>query len=141
MHNKQKILPLTFFSKNDIFISDFIKTTIPFYYHHFLPILLYKSIIINHAVTNKYIIVELQKRENIPFEKMFNNKKNAFLFFESFNRLNETCEIMKKHRLVHFNLCEDSVIFSNERPYIQDFSQSFTTLTITEERKNRLFEI
>jgi hypothetical protein len=144
MTYQQKIVPLSFFSKNAIFISKFVKDTIPFYYHHFLPVLSYKPVLINGSITDKYIVIESKKVKTQKFQEIIiicsNKKKQLFLFLESFHCLYETCKVMQKYNLVHFNLCEDSIIFTNERPYIQDFSQSFLMSEITEERKNKLFE-
>jgi hypothetical protein len=144
MTYQQKIVPLSFFSKNNIFISKFIKETIPFYYHHFLPILSYKSVLINGSITDKYIVIESKKVKIQKFQEIIinssNKKKQVFLFLESFQRLYEICKVMQKYNVVHFNLREDSIIFTNERPYIQDFSHSFIMSEITKERKNKLFE-
>jgi hypothetical protein len=145
MTYQQKIVPLSFFSKNNLFISNFIKETIPFYYHYFLPVLSYKPVLINGLITDKYIVIESRKVKTKKFQEMIinclNKKKQSFLFFESFRHLYEICKVMQKNNLVHFNLCEDTIIFTNELPYIQDFSQSFLTSEITEERKRHLFEI
>jgi hypothetical protein len=145
MSYQQKIIPLSFFSKNNIFISKFVKETMPFYYHSFLPVLSYKPVLVNGLITNKYIVIESRKVETIQFEEMIlicsNKKKQLFIFLESFQRLYESCKIMQKYHLVHFNLCEDSIIFTKEQPYIQDFSQSFLTSELTGEKKRKLFEI
>lgn len=142
---KQKIVPLSFFSKNNIYISNFIKESIPYYHHHFLPVLSYKSIFVEGIPSEKYIVCETQNLTITSFEDIFkrlsNTKKSQFLFFESFNRLYEMCQVMQKYNLVHFNLCEETIVFSNERPYIQDFSQSFIAGDLTKERKMQFFDI
>jgi hypothetical protein len=145
MTYQQKIVALSFFSKNNLFISKFIKGIIPFYYHYFLPVLSYKPIFVEGIPSEKYIVCETQNLTITSFEEIFkhgsNIKKSQFLFFESFNRLYDICQVMQKYNLVHFNLCEETIVFSKELPYIQNFSQGFISGELTKERKMSLFEI
>lgn len=142
MPTKKQIVPLTFFSRNNIINSNFIKESIPYYYHYFLPIQSYTSILFDERASEEYILVEYSQIETTPFPDLFysSNKKQLLLYLESFQRLYEICKIMQGYHLVHFNLCEEMIVFSNERAYIQDFSHSFIHSAITEERKKQLFE-
>lgn len=142
MPTKKQIVPLTFFSRNNILNSNFIKESIQYYYHYFLPIQSYTSILFDERATEEYILVESSQIETTKFLDLFysSNKKQLLIYLESFQRLYDICKIMQEHRFVHFNLCEETIVFSNERPYIQDFSQSFIHSAITEERKKQLFE-
>ena len=123
----QKIVPLDFFSWNNVTISKHIESTVPYFYHYFLPVQSYKEVVLEETSANiKYILVSLPRSNRQSFLlSNLNKKTRQFLYLEGFHTLLKTTKIMNLHNIVHSNISKDSIVFIHERPYLQDFSQSF----------------
>jgi hypothetical protein len=131
----QKIVKIDFFSKNSISMSNYIIKNIPYYYHYFSLIESYKNIIsapfnvqcFKNDSATQYVIILYPNKQS--FRQFFNSQSNnTFFYIEGFRRLTEILNTLKKHKIVHFNISEDSIVFSNERPFLSDFSHSFLTI-------------
>lgn len=137
----QKLVICDFFSLNNITISNYIKSNIPYYHENFLPIQSHKYVKINNTET-QYMLVIIENKKKMDFYEIFsslNYKKTINTIFNGFNTLLISCQIMKKYGIVHFNISPESIIFDNYRPYIHNFSQGFLIQSINEERKSILF--
>lgn len=131
----QKIVPLDFFCRNNIVMSNHIIKIIPYYYHYFLPMKKYKKLTLDEKKL-KYILISLPNGKTFPLIHK-NIKTSNFFFIESYRILFDIIKIMNEYNFVHFNISKNSIIFIHERPYLQDFSQSFFS---TSETIDYLFE-
>jgi len=138
----QKIVKSDFFSLNDAEISHYIIKTIPYFYHYFMPIQSQRPVTIKenfekHA--EKYILITVPNRKPTSFKEIFHSKNQLHICAQSFKDLLETCIILKKAQIVHFNFCADSVVFFQKKPILHHFSHSFLSQKMNEERKYKLF--
>ena len=138
----QKIVKSDFFSLNDAEISKYIIHDIPYYYHYFMPTQTQRPVTIKENFvqhSEKYILITAINRKTISFQEIFRFKSQLNICAQSFKDLLETCRILKKAQIVHFNFCADSVVFFQKKPILHHFSHSFLLHKMDEERKDKLF--
>jgi len=126
----QKLGPETYFSLQEMKISNYIIETIPYYYHYFFLRQNYKKVNIQNKeiskTTSKFLLWEEIVERKLGFAEAFQQTRRPIsLYLDSLQSLFHSCQILQQHHLVHFNLVADSVIFIEDIPRIQDFSTSF----------------
>ena len=89
--------------------------------------------------SEKYILITVPNRKTTSFQEVFRSKSQIHICVQSFKDLLETCKILKKSQIVHFNICADSVVFFQKKPILHNFTHSFPLQNMNEERKDRLF--
>ena len=148
---KKEIRILEFFSLNDANMSEYIRQHIPKYSKHFRPIQSHKIINSTDQSINptKYILFNNQQHTNnnnkpvaivdFFFQNTSNKKKQIYFFVQSFNQLLDTCSIMQTNKIVHFNICADTIFFKQNKPILHNFSHSFHSENLDKERKSNLF--
>jgi hypothetical protein len=148
---------LDFLTKNEIFMSRHIQE-IPDFSDHFHIIL--KNSLVNISEVDKTL--GLVKREGgrdpyvflsysfdssqdfLPFSSYFggvNCKRKMILnVVNSFKYLLKTVEILTYHKIVHFSFTPENIVFDLiDKPYLINFSSSFQSENMSEERKSNLF--
>ena len=150
----QKLVLLDFFSLNQVAVSNQIISSIPYYYHYFVPIHIYRTTMIQqtpedqqrqqpHRFQAKYLLLTTPKRNITTFPEYFsgqNTKKQAHTMISSFKYLLKTCKIMNQHKFIHGNICADTVQFDGTTPLLTNFSHSFFLETLDEERRKMLVQ-
>ena len=144
---KKEIRILDFFSLNEANMSQYIRQQIPKYSNHFRPIQSHKVIrSIDQSINpTKYILMYTpQYNKPVTVSEFFsqnssNQKKQLYFLVQSFNHLLDTCNIMQTNKIVHFNICTDTIFFKQNTPILYNFTHSFHWETLDEERKSNLF--
>lgn len=150
----QKLVLQDFFSLNQVTVSNQIITTIPYYYHYFIPINTYRTTTIQqtpedhrqgqpHRFQAKYLLLTTPKKNTTTFPEHFsgqNTKKHAHDMISSFKYLLKTCKIMNQYKFVHGNICADTVQFNGPIPLLTNFSYSFFLETLDEDRRKMLIQ-
>lgn len=158
------ISPASFFSNNEIEISQRI-LTIPNYYRHFNPILKNSYINVSEidseyferceelTVPNESFYI-IKKKNLLPFDTFQNifyktnikNKKNiktarkyVLTIINTYKHLLNTIKIMENSKLVNLDFHPSTLIFNNNLPVLNDLSMFFHITTLNEERKSKLF--
>ena len=149
----QRLVLQDFFSLNEVAVSNQIISNIPYYYHYFIPIHVYRTTTIQqtpedqqrqpHRFQAKYLLLTTPKRNITTFPEYFlgqNTKKQAHAMISSFKYLLKTCKIMNQHKFIHGNICADTVQFNGPIPLLTNFSHSFFLETLDEERRKMLIQ-
>lgn len=158
------ISPASFFSNNEIEISQRI-LTIPNYYTHFNPILKNSYINVSEIDSEYFERCEeltesnesfyiIKKKNLLPFytfqnvfyktnlkniKNIKNKRKYILTIINSYKHLLNTIKIMENGKLVNLDFHPSTIIFKNNLPILNDLSMFFHITTLNEERKNKLF--
>jgi len=147
---------LDFNTKNEIVISKLIQQ-IDGYNERFHIVLKY-SLVTLTEVDKDLGLVKRERKDpyvhlsysfvDFPIILSFNSyflnenshRKTAINVINSLKYLLKTLEILWNNKIVHFNLNFNNIVFNHiDKPFIRDFSQSFSTFKLNEERKRVLF--
>jgi len=159
---KTMMVPCTFFSMNEIYISQTVLRTIPDYARYMSPILEYSTTTIANidASTNRFEACEilqsapyllLSKRETsfsfsfscsfseVFYKKSQDKKRRLYCAIASFEHLLNTCIQLNNARLVHLNMHPSNLIYHTEAPILTSLAHCFQSDTLNEERRTHLF--
>ena len=148
---------LDFLTKNEIFMSRHIKS-IPNFLDHF-HIILKNSLINISEVDNTLGLVKREggrdpyvflsysfdsSKDFFPFCSYFREikckRKMILNIINSFKYLLKSFEILASYKIVHFSFTPENIVFDLvDKPYLINFSSSFQSENMNEERKSNLF--
>jgi len=144
-----------FYIKNEINASTIIKSIFN-YNKHFHIILKYSYVNISEVGKTLGLIKRDKKEQymhcsysfhnnnfmyfDVFFIEINNNRKIVLNLINSFKYLMKSLEILWHNKIVHFKINPQSILFDQlDNPYITDFTHSFSTKNLNEERKSNLF--
>jgi len=152
-----RIKILDFHTKNEIIMCRHIQS-IPNYSDHFHIVL--KHSLVNISEVDKtlglvkregqkdpYVFLSYcfdSSQEFMPFSDYFGEmtckRKIILNIINSFKYLLKSVEIMASHKIVHFSLTPENIVFDLvDKPYLTNFNSSFHFEKMNEERKSNLF--
>jgi len=152
-----RIKTLDFLTKNEIFMSRHIQGIIDFS-HYFHTIL--KDSLVNLSEVDKTLGLVKREGKRDPYVFLFYSfdssqefvgfcsyfgkitckRKMILNTINSFKYLLKSVEILASHKIVHFSLTPENIVFDLvDKPYLTNFSSSFQFENINEERKSNLF--
>ena len=154
-HSRIKILD--FHTKNEIFMSGHIQS-IPCFSDYFHITL--KNYLVNSTEVDKTLGLVKREGQNDPYVFLsysFDSSQEFVSFYNyfgeitckrkmmlnvinSFKYLLKTLEMLASHKIVHFSLTPENIVFDLiDKPYLTNFSSSFHIENMNEERKSNLF--
>lgn len=156
---KTVMVPCSFFSMNEIYISQTVLRTIPDYARYMSPILDYSTTTIANieASTNHFEACEILQSApyllvskatyfsfSFSFSEVFyknNQDKKRCLYhaITSFEHLLNTCIQMNNVKLVHLNMHPENLVYQSEVPILTSLAHCFQSDTFNEERQTNLF--
>ena len=156
---KDTLTPSTFFSKNEIHISQRI-ISIPRYSNYFSPIIKNSLVTVAKIDSNKFetceiltaetrrnqyiLVTKVDTPNKLSFSEVFytstqSGKTILYNIITSYRHLLQAIELLDQAKIVHMNLHPSNLQYCKNLPVIQHLSQCFHIPSINAERINYLF--